>query len=102
MTWAVDVRPGFGDLRPVGRRDPDGRGRRADLGAPRLRPRLRHAHRRHELFYKVDGDYAPQLEGGLIWNDPDLAIAWPLDGDPVLSDKDKLLPRLKDMPKAEF
>jgi dTDP-4-dehydrorhamnose 3,5-epimerase len=55
-----------------------------------------------ELFYKVDGDYAPQLEGGLIWNDPDLGIAWPLDGEPVLSDKDKTLPRLKDMPAASF
>ena len=55
-----------------------------------------------EIFYKVDGDYAPQLEGGLIWNDPDLAIAWPLDGEPLLSDKDKLLPSLKDMPAAEF
>jgi len=55
-----------------------------------------------ELFYKVDGEYAPQLEGGLIWNDPDLGIDWPLDGEPVLSDKDKLLPRLKDMPNAEF
>jgi dTDP-4-dehydrorhamnose 3,5-epimerase len=55
-----------------------------------------------EIFYKVDGDYAPQLEGGLLWNDPDLAIAWPLDGEPLLSDKDKLLPSLKDMPAAEF
>ena len=55
-----------------------------------------------ELFYKVDGDYAPQLEGGLIWNDPDLAIAWPLEGEPVLSDKDRVLPRLKDMPPATF
>lgn len=55
-----------------------------------------------ELFYKVDGDYAPQLEGGLIWNDPDLAIAWPLDGEPLLSDKDRVLPRLKDMPAATF
>ena len=55
-----------------------------------------------ELFYKVDGDYAPQLEGGLAWDDPDLGIAWPLDGEPVLSDKDRVLPRLKDMPKAEF
>src|ERR1700742_2291648 len=40
-----------------------------------------------ELFYKVDGDYAPQLEGGLIWNDPDIGIVWPLDVEPVLSEK---------------
>ena len=50
-----------------------------------------------ELFYKVDGQYAPQTEGGLIWNDPDVAIPWPLDGEPILSDKDKVLPRLKDL-----
>ena len=31
-----------------------------------------------------------------IWNDPDLGIAWPVPA-PVLSEKDKLLPRLKDM-----
>jgi len=55
-----------------------------------------------ELFYKVDGDYAPSLEGGLIWNDPDIAIAWPLDVEPLLSDKDKRLPRLKDLPAAAF
>ncbi len=56
-----------------------------------------------EIFYKVDGDYAPQLEGGLIWNDPDLAIDWRLAGaDPILSDKDQVLPRLKDMPPAAF
>ena len=53
-----------------------------------------------EIFYKVDGLYAPQTEGGLIWNDPDLGIAWPLDGEPALSDKDTVLPRLKDMPPA--
>ncbi|HEY8615109.1 dTDP-4-dehydrorhamnose 3,5-epimerase [Phenylobacterium sp.] len=55
-----------------------------------------------ELFYKVDGLYAPQTEGGVIWNDPDVGIAWPIDGEPVLSDKDKVLPRLRDMPKAAF
>ena len=55
-----------------------------------------------ELFYKVDGDYAPSLEGGLIWNDPDIAIAWPLDVEPLLSDKDRRLPRLKDLPATLF
>lgn len=55
-----------------------------------------------ELFYKVDGDYAPQLEGGVIWNDPDLAIAWPLDGEPVLSDKDQKLPRFRDLGQLAF
>jgi dTDP-4-dehydrorhamnose 3,5-epimerase len=55
-----------------------------------------------ELFYKVDGLYAPQTEGGLAWNDPDLAIPWPLAGDPVLSEKDQHLPRLNDLPAAVF
>jgi dTDP-4-dehydrorhamnose 3,5-epimerase len=53
-----------------------------------------------ELFYKVDGLYAPETEGGIVWNDPDLGIPWPLDAEPVLSDKDKLLPRLKDIKPA--
>ena len=55
-----------------------------------------------ELFYKVDGPYAPQTEGGVIWNDPDLAIPWPIAGEPILSAKDQVLPRLKDMPPARF
>ena len=55
-----------------------------------------------ELFYKVDGQYAPETEGGIIWNDPDLAIDWGFGGEVTLSDKDKVLPRLKDMPAAAF
>jgi dTDP-4-dehydrorhamnose 3,5-epimerase len=55
-----------------------------------------------ELFYKVDGQYAPELEGGLAWNDPDLAISWPLAGEPVLSDKDRKLPRLRDLNGVKF
>jgi dTDP-4-dehydrorhamnose 3,5-epimerase len=55
-----------------------------------------------ELFYKVDGQYAPELEGGVAWNDPDLALPWPLAGEPVLSDKDRGLPRLKDMAAVNF
>jgi len=49
------------------------------------------------VAYKVDNVYAPEAEGGLIWNDPDLAIPWALEGAPVLSEKDGRWPRLKDL-----
>lgn len=50
-----------------------------------------------EVAYKVDSYYAPDAEGGIAWNDPTLAIAWPLDGErPLLSAKDAVLPRLAD------
>jgi dTDP-4-dehydrorhamnose 3,5-epimerase len=55
-----------------------------------------------ELAYKVDGLYAPQTEGGVIWNDPDLAIDWRISGEAILSDKDKVLPRLKDLAPVSF
>lgn len=55
-----------------------------------------------ELFYKVDAPYAPDREGGVLWNDPDLALPWPLDGEPLLSDKDQTLPRLRDLPATSF
>lgn len=55
-----------------------------------------------EIFYKVDAPYSPGDEGGVIWNDPDLGIPWPLDGEPLLSDKDTKLPRLKDLGPVAF
>jgi dTDP-4-dehydrorhamnose 3,5-epimerase len=52
-----------------------------------------------EVLYKVTGTYDKAAERGVIWNDPDIAIEWPLSPDQViLSDKDKMLPRLRDMP----
>jgi len=45
-----------------------------------------------EVNYKCDAYYAPTTEGGLHFADPDLAIAWPLRGEPVLSEKDAALP----------
>lgn len=47
--------------------------------------------------YKVDNPYAPQAEAGIRWNDPDLAIEWPIDFSKVqTSEKDLKLPLFKD------
>lgn len=47
--------------------------------------------------YKCDNLYAPDSEGSIIWNDPDLAIDWRVPADKIiLSEKDKHHPRLKD------
>jgi dTDP-4-dehydrorhamnose 3,5-epimerase len=55
-----------------------------------------------EIFYKVDNLYAPDAEGGLAWDDPDLAIPWPVVGEPLLSAKDRTLPRLRDLGSIDF
>jgi dTDP-4-dehydrorhamnose 3,5-epimerase len=38
--------------------------------------------------YKATDYYAPEHERTVLWNDPDLAITWPLEGEPIVSDKD--------------
>ncbi|HPS57700.1 MAG TPA: dTDP-4-dehydrorhamnose 3,5-epimerase [Spirochaetota bacterium] len=48
-----------------------------------------------QLMYKCSNEYSPQHDAGIIWNDPELAIKWPV-ANPLLSDKDLLLPLLKD------
>ena len=42
-----------------------------------------------DLLYKVTTYFAPESERTIAWNDPDLGIPWPLQGAPVLSDKDR-------------
>ena len=50
-----------------------------------------------EVAYKVDGFYAPDCDAGLAWDDPSLAIAWPISPhEAILSDKDRTLPAFKD------
>jgi dTDP-4-dehydrorhamnose 3,5-epimerase len=52
-----------------------------------------------EVIYKVTGDYDKPAERGVIWNDPDIGIDWPVSMQAViLSDKDKVLPRLAHCP----
>ena len=52
-----------------------------------------------EVIYKVSAPYAPASDRGLAWDDPALAIAWPLDGTPpLLSKKDEAHPSLADLP----
>ena len=48
-----------------------------------------------EVVYKVDNVYAPDYEGGIIWNDPDVGIKWPIE-EPILSEKDKKWPTLRE------
>jgi dTDP-4-dehydrorhamnose 3,5-epimerase len=52
-----------------------------------------------EVAYKVTDFYAPECDRGLAWDDPDLALPWPvLPGAAQLSDKDRRQPRLSDLP----
>jgi dTDP-4-dehydrorhamnose 3,5-epimerase len=52
-----------------------------------------------EVIYKVTSAYDKAAERGVIWNDPDIGIEWPVPAEKIiLSDKDKVLPRLRDLP----
>jgi len=51
-----------------------------------------------EFLYKVTSYYAPDLERGIAWDDPDIGITWPV-GTPVLSGRDKMHPLLRDSDK---
>ena len=50
-----------------------------------------------DVLYKVTDGYAPETEGGLAWDDPDVAVTWPLAPGvtPTVSAKDADLPRLR-------
>ena len=59
-----------------------------------------------EFTYKCSDYYHPEDEGGIIWNDEDIAIDWPLKeygiNELILSDKDRKLPTLRELQLGRF
>ena len=53
------------------------------------------------FMYKCTEVYAPEAEGGILWNDPDLGIAWPIE-QPTLSPKDAKYARLRDLERERL
>jgi dTDP-4-dehydrorhamnose 3,5-epimerase len=49
-----------------------------------------------DFLYRTTDYWAPQHERTLLWNDPDLAIAWPLAGEPILAARDRAGKRLSE------
>lgn len=54
--------------------------------------------------YKCTEFYSPEYDGGVMWNDPEINIEWPLDRieNVLLSEKDKVHPNLKDLDLKEY
>jgi dTDP-4-dehydrorhamnose 3,5-epimerase len=53
------------------------------------------------VAYKVDAYYSPAHDRALVWNDPEIGIAWPVaEAEAILSDKDRRAPRLADLGPA--
>lgn len=48
-----------------------------------------------EFLYKADNPYAPEADGGILWNDPEIGVEWGISA-PILSEKDRKNPLLSD------
>ncbi len=52
------------------------------------------------VIYKVSAPYAPDSEAGIVWNDPELAISWPVSyKEAILAERDQGFPRLAELEK---
>jgi len=49
-----------------------------------------------EFQYKTTEYYHPESERVILWNDPDLAIDWPIDGSPILAKRDAAAPPFRE------
>lgn len=54
-----------------------------------------------EIMYKTDNEYSPEHDRGVLWCDKDININWCVDS-PILSDKDKIQPKLSEINKEEL
>lgn len=52
-----------------------------------------------DVYYKVDGLYNPKTEGGILWDDPDIAIEWPIQN-PTISARDQKQPTFLEYQKT--
>jgi len=51
-----------------------------------------------EIIYKVSGaEYSPEHDAAIRWNDPEIGIKWPITDEPILSEKDKNAPLLREI-----
>ena len=48
-----------------------------------------------DVMYKVNNEYSPENDRGILWNDPKVGVKWPID-DPIISEKDAKQPLLND------
>lgn len=55
-----------------------------------------------ELLYKASGEYSQAHDRGVLWCDKDINIDWEIDFEPILSEKDKVQPELKNINKEEL
>ena len=49
------------------------------------------------VSYKQSAPYDPASEGQVLWNDPAIGIAWPIDAEPIVSEKDRKAPSLSEL-----
>lgn len=56
---------------------------------------------RNEIWYKCTDFYYPEDEAGLLWNDPDVGIRWPIEA-PNLKPRDAMFPRLRDIESSRL
>lgn len=55
-----------------------------------------------ELLYKTDTEFSPEHDRGLLWNDTEINIDWSIDFEPILSEKDKVQPKLSEIKKEKM